>query len=250
MSISGSTSVKNKQRILDEIRRTATANGGTPLGRERFERETGIKQSDWFGRYWARWGDAVREAGFEANAWQVAFSDDDVLRKLAALIRQRGHYPTNGELRMHERTDPEFPNHGVFARLGSKQQLVRKVLAYCEANPGNDDVAKICAPLIRAEPTGIVTEDVFEVGYVYLALMKVGREKRYKIGKANLVDQRTRQVAVNLPEDLELIHAISTDDAYGIEGYWHKRFAEKRRGGEWFELTAEDVRVFKRRKFM
>jgi hypothetical protein len=66
---------------------------------------------------------------------------------------------------------------------------------------------------------------------LYLALMKVGRERRYKIGKANLVDQRTRQVAVNLPEELELIHAISTDDAYGIEGYWHRRFAEKRRGG-------------------
>lgn len=92
--------------------------------------------------------------------------------------------------------------------------------------------------------------DDLETGYVYLALMKVGREKRYKIGKANLVGQRTRQVAVNLSEELELIHAISTDDAYGIEGYWHKRFAEKRRGGEWFELTTDDVRVFKRRKFM
>lgn len=52
------------------------------------------------------------------------------------------------------------------------------------------------------------------------------------------------------PEDLELIHAISTDDAHGIEAYWHKRFAEKRRGGEWFELSADDVRVFQRRRFM
>lgn len=53
-----------KQHILNEIRRTAKANGGDPLGRERFLTDTGIKQSDWYGKYWIRWGDAVREAGF------------------------------------------------------------------------------------------------------------------------------------------------------------------------------------------
>jgi hypothetical protein len=80
--------------------------------------------------------------------------------------------------------------------------------------------------------------------------MKIGREKRFKIGKADIVGRRTKQVGVNLPEELTLIHAISTDDAYGIEAYWHRRFAEKRRGGEWFALTADDVRAFKRRKSM
>jgi Meiotically Up-regulated Gene 113 (MUG113) protein len=241
----------NKQHILNEIKRTAEENDGKALGRERFETVTGITQGQWFGRYWSRWGDAVREAGFEANTWQKALPDDEIIRQLVALIRKRGHYPTHGAMRLHEKTDPNFPNHGVFARLGSKQDLIQKVTEYCEANPGNDDVASICAPLVTA-PTNATADKLeeFETGYVYLALMKVGREKRYKIGKANLVEQRTRQVAVNLPEDLELIHAISTDDAYGIEGYWHRRFAQQRRGGEWFELTADDVRVFKRRKFM
>jgi len=37
----------NKQHILQEIKRTATANDGIPLGRLRFFRETGIKESDW-----------------------------------------------------------------------------------------------------------------------------------------------------------------------------------------------------------
>lgn len=241
----------NKQHILNEIKRTAQENGDKPLGRERFEKATGISQSQWYGRYWSRWGDAVREAGFEANTLQVAFSDDEVIQKLATLVRLRGQFPTHGEMRLHERANPEFPNHGVFARIGSKQDLIRKVVAYCEANPGNEDVAAICTQLVvPAAPMPESERDSFETGYVYLALMKVGREKRYKIGKADIVGRRTKQVAVGLPEELELIHVISTDDAYGIEAYWHKRFSEKRRGGEWFELTTDDVRAFKRRKFM
>jgi D-alanyl-D-alanine dipeptidase len=64
-----------------------------------------------------------------------------------------------------------------------------------------------------------------KAGYVYLGLLKLGREKRYKIGKAVLVERRRNQISLQLPEDLDLVHAISTDDAYGIEEYWHKRFA-------------------------
>jgi hypothetical protein len=36
-----------KQHILEEMRRTAKANDGVPLGHRRFYSETGIKYSDW-----------------------------------------------------------------------------------------------------------------------------------------------------------------------------------------------------------
>jgi hypothetical protein len=51
-----------KLYILQEIKRTTKANGGTPLRKLQFESQTGIQRYHWFGVYWARWSDAIREA--------------------------------------------------------------------------------------------------------------------------------------------------------------------------------------------
>jgi len=77
----------NKQHILDEIKRTAKAGGGAPLGKRQFLTETGIKESDWLGRYWARWSDAVREAGLVPNTRRAKTDEDVLLAQLGTLIR-------------------------------------------------------------------------------------------------------------------------------------------------------------------
>ena len=77
-------------------------------------------------------------------------------------------------------------------------------------------------------------------------LFKSGRH--YKIGRSNSVGRRAYEVATQLPERMEVVHSFETDDPIGIEAYWHQRFADKRKNGEWFALSAEDVRAFKRRK--
>lgn len=242
----------NKQHILDEIKRTAITNSDVPLGTDRFATETGIKESDWRGRYWARWSDALLEAGFTPNTLRPKAELDVLLSQLAAFIRELGRYPTVSEMRLRKRSDNAFPNHKVLERRGTRSELIAQVSVFCQRTDGWADVAAICeslkisAPAANPDPDG----DDLETGYVYLALMQVGKEKRFKIGKADIVGRRTKQVGVNLPEDLELVHVIATDDAYGIEAYWHKRFDGKRRGGEWFVLTATDVKAFKRRKFM
>lgn len=76
--------------------------------------------------------------------------------------------------------------------------------------------------------------------------MKSG--KHFKIGRSNAPGRRQYELSIQLPQAIEVIHEIRTDDAVGIERYWHERFADRRLNGEWFALTAADVRAFKRRK--
>ena len=45
-----------KEQIILEIQRTASENGGTPLGLRTFERETGISLSSWRGEVLAKLG--------------------------------------------------------------------------------------------------------------------------------------------------------------------------------------------------
>ncbi len=85
-------------------------------------------------------------------------------------------------------------------------------------------------------------------GYVYL--VKSG--KLYKIGLSiENPFRRKSELHKQTSEGITDIHTISAiDDAPGIEKYWHERFKEKRQHGEWFDLSAEDISAFKKRKFM
>lgn len=238
-----------KQYIIDEIRRTAEANDGVPLGRTRFLAETGIRPTDWEGRFWVRWSDAVREAGYEPNRMQAAFDNDWLLERLAGFVRELGHYPLVAELRLRARADPDFPSHNTFKRFGNKSQVASALMTWCESRSDWEDVVAICAPLAVDEAlTGSVGEEIpkSEIGYVYL--LKSG--KYFKIGRSNAPGRREYELAIQLPEPVTTVHTIKTDDPVGIERYWHQRFANRRKNGEWFELRRDDVSAFRRRKFM
>jgi hypothetical protein len=233
-----------KKQILREIERTAEQNGGQPLGQDRFEAQTGIKQSLWRGRFWARWGDALREAGYEPNQPRQAFGQHVLLEAMIALVRRLQRLPTWAEWNMEHRTNPSFPSISAFRRagIGTLGELASKLVEYCEDREGFEDVRRLSAAV--ATPAERSSEAEARAGSVYL--IKSGRH--YKIGRAFEIGRRAREIALQLPERAITVHIIRTDDPIGIEAYWHRRFEAKRANGEWFALDPSDVKAFKRRK--
>jgi hypothetical protein len=235
-----------REEILAEIQRTAEENGGVPLGRDRFEVATGIKQHELY-RYWPRFGDAVREAGFEPNFFNAAYSEEYLIDQVIALIRELGKFPTRPEMAVKRHSDLQFPNESVFRRFGTKAGLAAKVLQHCEGKPELTDIAEICRPFAESQIPRSAREDSERrdspYGFVYLIK---GHPGEFKIGHTNLVDRRVSELGATFPIEQELVHTIKTDDPAGVEAYWHKRFESKRMKGEWFRLKPDDVRAFKR----
>jgi Meiotically up-regulated gene 113 len=155
-----------------------------------------------------------------------------------------------GEIKLKARRDPEFPSHNTFGKFGGKRALAAQLEKFCRDRDENE-LAELCAVAAKtddAEDAEGVPEETAtgELGYVYL--MKAGRF--YKIGRTNALGRRERELAIQLPEAAKVIHSIKTDDPGGIEEYWHRRFQDRRKNGEWFELTSQDLAAFRRRKLM
>lgn len=233
----------DKEEILAEIRRTAKENGGKPLGVDRFASITGIKPYDW-GKFWARFGDAQREAGLEPNSKTTAYDEDYLMTAIIEVIRETKGFPTRGEMRLKRFRGASFPPDTVYyRRFGGKDAMIRKIIHYCNKHTGYSDVVEILEPLVVGEASLKVESDESKSGFVYLVK---GHPGEYKIGRTNLVDRRLSELGATASIEQELIHEIKTDDPAGIEAYWHKRFNDKRMRGEWFRLNPSDVKAFKR----
>lgn len=237
-----------KQDILNKIRRLAEANSGIPPGQQKFANETGLAESKWRGVYWTKWSEALREAGFTPHAYNIAQPPEQILSKLAGLVRKKGRFPTSAEMRLEKKLDLDFPWHNTITRLGNKETLTAKLREFCTKHDSYQDLVQLLSPVsenANQEPLNSYRQAA-ERGCVYL--LRSG--KFFKIGCTNDIGRRSYELRIQLPEKSKLIHEIKTDDPKGIEFYWHRRFADKRANGEWFSLSQDDIAAFKRRKFM
>jgi hypothetical protein len=241
----------DKAHILLEIRRIAEASGGIAPGWRKVATVTGIKYADWCGIHWARWNDALREAGLAPNRLTPAYEDAKLLDFYATLSAELGRLPTGPDIRLKTKRDSSFPNDRTFNRLGSKAKVVTKLLSHCKERPQFGRVVDLASDYLSKhrlpdDQIPKVPADESIEGFVYME--RLG--KHYKIGYTTAVPQRHRAISMELPEKPSVVHYIRTDDPKGIERYWHDRFAAYRTNGEWFTLTPREVRIFKRRKFM
>lgn len=120
-----------KEHILSEIRRVAEENNGVPLGKQLFYKATGIRESDWSGIIWVRWGDAIREAGYEPNKFNVRYEDDFILEKLSMLVREIGHFPVIAEIKLYKQVSLDFPDEKTFRKFGGVEKLKIKLRDFC-----------------------------------------------------------------------------------------------------------------------
>jgi len=243
----------SREEIISWIRHVTAQSGGKPVGYTRFANLTGITRRSWLGVYWASWGDALREAGFEPNSLVQRRDDDELLLDAVALVRHFGKLPSEEEWRLASRNDPTLPRRTALRSFGGRNGLVTKLRDLAESESAYADLLEL---LPAALSDGATPDDdgvtalplrLTVIGYVYL--MKSG--KHYKVGRSTDVDRRRSQLGTMLPEPPNIVHRLETDDPVGIERYWHKRFEDKNVRGELFALSSEDVAAFKRRgRFM
>jgi hypothetical protein len=80
-------------------------------------------------------------------------------------------------------------------------------------------------------------------GHIYL-LHAIGTD-RYKIGLASDIPKRMSQLSKQSAFPLALIASHPSCDMSRDEENWHKLFEEQRVHGEWFELSIDQVWVFR-----
>ncbi len=234
-----------RDHIISEIKRIAAENDGQAPGGKAFVSATGIIDSKWRGKYWARWGDALIEAGFEPNEWTGKTDTAILLGGLIAACRHYGKFPVNSEIGMLRRADPNIPSPKVLQNnFNGRESLLAALRDYIGDASEYDDVrAMLPASMPKARSVSKAAKAAD--GSVYL--IKSG--EFFKIGRSDEIERRVKEIRVALPDAAILLHSISTDDPPGIEAYWHRRFADRRANGEWFRLSTEDVKAFIRRKF-
>jgi Meiotically Up-regulated Gene 113 (MUG113) protein len=249
-----------RAQIVEQIRDIAAETGGAPPELRQFEKMSGIRRHRFIGSIWARWPDALQEAGLRPKGAKGRLRNADMLTAFAQLARSLGRVPTVDDVKVHRAEGGNLPCYKSYAEhFGGSRGLLRALKCWAAASPDCADIAAMIRHArsgrrhrrrrnFRVRRTGALCARLLlpetrpqARGAVYL--LRCGR--LYKIGCSRTPDRRVPELQRGWPLTLKLMCMIETDDPFGLEAYWHRRFLEKRTRGEWFRLSAEDVAAFR-----
>lgn len=250
--------------FLSEVRRITQESGGVPPGSRSFYAHTDTRESTWRGKpwnEWNNWNDVLDEAGYERRGKNQKLPAPSVLEQLALLTKKLGHFPVTLDMRREKRINPNFPNDKTLSTtFGGREQVLNALKGYCSTHPNFAELLPsledtILSGTFKSNDSQSSADDddgSVKIGYVYL----IRSHDVHKIGSTRAPYRRAAEIANQSARGAELLHLISTDDPEGIEKYWHRRFesqavqAMNKATGEWFHLSAADIKAFRRRKSM
>lgn len=146
------------------------------------------------------------------------------------------------KISMREFRDYLAAIYGVYSALSEAER--QELHEWEEENLGKGD-SKIATSdwpgwvkYIGPPPKLSREENLDKSGFVYIIKIQTGE---FKIGKSINVEKRIKEIDTSTPHELELVHAIISDNANNAEKLLHKKYEKSRIKGEWFNLSSNDI---------
>jgi hypothetical protein len=236
----------SKEFVTDAYRNQVNLYGKV-LSQDAFMRQTGIANYHWRGGYWRSWSEFQASLGFTPNKRPEKYSDEYILRCFGELALRLKRLPTDVDIRLWRKQDP-FPSRSAYERLGSRDQRLMRLEAFCEGKP---EFAPVAALLEERRAQFAARRRGYRRvrGFVYLARAGEPGLMMYRLGHERGGCKRVRRLATRqwcLPGTM---HVIDTDDPKGIERYWRERFRPFRLRRNRYRLEWDDVLAFRLRRF-
>ena len=214
------------EELLDDLRKISDSLGRVPKASE-YDAQ-GKYNSATYSKRFGSWNEALSAVGIEPTKY-INIPDDLLMTNLEEVWLKLGRQPKRREMK---RPLSRFSERPYAQKFGTWKKALTKFVEFknsqSEATREGQQQSQSAA------------------GHVYL----IQSGKYFKIGKTNDLGRRSKEIAIELPEASAVIHTIQTDDPYGIEAYCHRRFKDRRKNGEWFELSEDDVRAFRSKSSM
>lgn len=123
-------------------------------------------------------------------------------------------------------------------RFTINEEIKEKIICLSK-NDNKDYVRKAAIRIIRKKDIKSKKRYVGNRGIVYFISENLSGS--IKIGKTQNLNNRLTTFGLKLPFDVELVYKFECGDCHQVEKFLHDYFKDKRKNGEWFDITKADI---------